>query len=92
MAVESRLERWQRTGALQVVVFLVVLGTSVYFWANYPAAERPVVLNEVLLASVTWMAAKFVMNKNGNGKNGKNGDKPKEPEPEPENGGRHRAP
>lgn len=82
MPNESRIERWQRTGVLHVVVAAIVFATWVYFQKTMPAAERPVVLNEVLLAIMTWMAAKFVM---------KRADPPPPPpaEPQPETRGRH---
>lgn len=84
MPGESRLERWNRTGLLHIVIAVVVFATWVYFQKTMPASERPLALNEVLLAVMTWMAAKFVMKK---------ADPPKppepEPEPEPEKRGRH---
>lgn len=89
---ETRLERWQRTGALQIVTAAIVFATWVYFQTQYTAAERPVVLNEVLLIVLGWVGLKFAMTKGE-----KVGQEKEEalhtdpPESEEESGGRHRA-
>lgn len=90
MPDESRVERWQRTGVLHLVIAAIVFATWVYFQATMPAAERPVALNEILLAVFTWMAAKFVMKKTDTPPaKAPEPEPPKPPEPEPESRGRH---
>jgi hypothetical protein len=97
VVAESRLERWQRTGVLHLAVAAIVFATWVYFQTQFTAAERPIVLNEVLLLALGWMGVKFFAAK-------ASGDKvapappgpepPPEPAPAPaedESGGRHRA-
>lgn len=66
MAIESRLERWQRTGALHIVTAAVVFVTWVYFQTQFSAAERPLALNEIMIAVFVWMTSKFAMKKGEN--------------------------
>ncbi|AAN02096.1 gp42 [Mycobacterium phage Barnyard] len=93
MPNETRLERWQRTGALQLVTAAIVFATWVYFQTQYTAAERPVVLNEVLLLVLGWVGLKFAMNKGEKTEEKRSDEKPdtdsSSPEPEPERYGRH---
>lgn len=60
MAPETRIERWRRTGLLQLVVALVVLGVWVYFQKSTAPADRPVILNEVLLLALGWLGSTFL--------------------------------
>jgi hypothetical protein len=85
MAVESRLERWQRTGALHIATAAVVFATWVYFQLSFQAADRPLALNEVMIAVFVWMTAKFAMKKGEDIKE----HEEKHVESEPESGGRH---
>ncbi|AZS12580.1 hypothetical protein HWB99_gp044 [Mycobacterium phage DrLupo] len=89
MSKETRLERWQRTGALQLATAAIVFATWVYFQTQYTAAERPVILNEVLLIVLGWVGLKFAMNKSEDKEKKEPDTDSSSPEPEPESRGRH---
>lgn len=63
MADETRIERWKRTGLLQLIVAGVVLAVWVYFMATTKGADRPAILNDVLLLAVGWLGSTFIFPK-----------------------------
>lgn len=65
MVKETRVERWRRTGLLQIICAAIVFAVWVYFQATYSAAERPVILNEILLLAVGWLGGTFLFGKDG---------------------------
>lgn len=91
------MERWQRTGVLQLFVAAVVFATWIYFQVRFPAADRPLVLNDILLMSVSWLGLKVALSSGQ--KIGEKEEKHKaeeksetdssSPESEPEDRGRH---
>lgn len=65
MAKETRIERWRRTGLLQLIIATVVFGVWAYFQKTLPKTEQPVILNDVLLLALGWLGSTFVFGKKG---------------------------
>lgn len=86
---ESRLEKWNRTGWLHIVTTAVV-GATWFYFQKQPVPDRPIIINELLLATFTWLGAKFFVKTEKKEAEAKAADPVKEPEEEV-NGGRHRA-